>query len=315
MFRTADRLDRHLGDRDPIRHADLRHPDIFGSLCNLRILTLHFRYVVCKHLLCLLDRAIERQRVFNNASVRIDRIIGYGCDRAVGESSDAAAPIQDGCLTHIDFQNSPLELTDLDNVPDLVGSVQDQVDSRNQIAQAKLLADRDGMNIEYVVSSAEDIDFPDGSFDVITACQCFFYFNYDVVIPKLARLLKDGGRLVILFMAWVPADDAVAQASEDLVLKYNPDWSGAGYERAPVFVPDIAEKYFSIEARDEYDIRVPFTRESWHGRMKACRGVGASMSEQEIALWEADHIKMLSSTPSDNLEILHHAATAILRKK
>jgi hypothetical protein len=116
-------------------------------------------------------------------------------------------------------------------------------------------------------------------------------------------------------MAWVPADDAVAQASEDLVLKYNPDWSGAGYERAPVYVPDIAEKYFSIEARDEYDIRVPFTRESWHGRMKACRGVGASMSEQEIALWEADHIKMLSSTPSDNLEILHHAATAILRKK
>ncbi len=187
--------------------------------------------------------------------------------------------------------------------------------SENQIAQAKLLADRDGMNIEYVVSSAEDIDFPDGSFDVITACQCFFYFNYDVVIPKLARLLKDGGRLVILFMAWVPADDTVAQASEDLVLKYNPDWSGAGYERAPVFVPDIAEKYFSIEARDEYDIRVPFTRESWHGRMKACRGVGASMSEQEIALWEADHIKMLSSTPSDNLEILHHAATAILRKK
>jgi SAM-dependent methyltransferase len=187
--------------------------------------------------------------------------------------------------------------------------------SENQIAQAKLLADRDGMNIEYVVSSAEDIDFPDGSFDVITACQCFFYFNYDVVIPKLARLLKDGGRLVILFMAWVPADDAVAQASEDLVLKYNPDWSGAGYERAPVFVPDIAEKYFSIEARDEYDIRVPFTRESWHGRMKARRGVGASMSEQEIALWEADHIKMLSSTPSDNLEILHHAATAILRKK
>ena len=187
--------------------------------------------------------------------------------------------------------------------------------SENQIAQAKLLADRDGMNIEYVVSSAEDIDFPDGSFDVITACQCFFYFNYDVVIPKLARLLKDGGRLVILFMAWVPADDAVAQASEDLVLKYNPDWSGAGYERAPVFVPDIAEKYFSIEARDEYDIRVPFTRESWHGRMKACRGVGASMSEQEIALWETDHIKMLSSTPSDNLEILHHAATAILRKK
>lgn len=187
--------------------------------------------------------------------------------------------------------------------------------SENQIAQAKALAQRDGMDIEYIVSSAEDIDFHDGTFDVITACQCFFYFDYEVVLPKLAKLLKDGGRLVILFMAWVPADDAVAKASEELVLKYNPKWSGGGYERTPVFVPEVAEKYFDIESRDNYDIKVPFTRESWNGRMKACRGVGASMTEQEIALWEAEHIKMLSATPSDELEILHHAATAILRKK
>ena len=187
--------------------------------------------------------------------------------------------------------------------------------SENQIAQAKVLAEKDGMNIEFIVSSAEDIDYPDGEFDVITACQCFFYFDYDIVIPKLARLLKEGGRLVILFMAWVPADDPIAKASEELVLKYNPEWSGGGYERTPVFVPEIAEKYFNIEARDEYDIYVPFTRESWNGRMKACRGVGASMSEEDIALWEAEHIKMLSNTPSDELKILHHAASAILRKK
>ena len=187
--------------------------------------------------------------------------------------------------------------------------------SENQIAHAKILAEKEGKKIEFVVSSAEDIDFPDGTFDVITACQCFFYFDYDKVIPKLARLLKDGGRLVILFMAWVPGDDALAKASEELVLKYNPEWSGGGYERTPVFVPEVAEKYFDIEARDQYDLMVPFTRDTWNGRMKACRGVGASMDPDTITKWETEHMKMLTENAPEAFEVLHHAATAILRKR
>ncbi|HRR76013.1 MAG TPA: class I SAM-dependent methyltransferase [Ruminococcus sp.] len=187
--------------------------------------------------------------------------------------------------------------------------------SENQIAQARILAEKEGKNIDFVVSPAEDIDFPDGTFDVITACQCFFYFDYDKVIPKLARLLKDGGRLVILFMAWVPADDEIARTSEELVLKYNPSWSGGGYERTPVFVPEIAERYFETEARDEYDIMVPFTRESWNGRMKACRGVGASMAPEDIAAWEKEYMAFLEKTAQPEFEVLHHAASVILKKK
>ncbi len=187
--------------------------------------------------------------------------------------------------------------------------------SENQIAQAKMLAQSSGMNIDFVVSATEKLDFPDETFDVITACQCFFYFDYDVVIPKLARLLKKGGRLVILFMAWLPDEDKIAGDSERLVLRYNPKWTGGGYTRQPVFVPEIAKEYFDIEHAEDYDLMVQFTRESWNGRMKACRGVGASLSEEEISAWEHEHMEMLAKTPSNDLEILHHAAMAILRKK
>lgn len=187
--------------------------------------------------------------------------------------------------------------------------------SENQIAQAKMLAQSSGMNIDFVVSATEKLDFPDETFDVITACQCFFYFDYDVVIPKLARLLKKGGRLVILFMAWLPDEDKIAGDSERLVLRYNPKWTGGGYTRQPVFVPEIAKEYFDIEHAEDYDLMVPFIRESWNGRMKACRGVGASLSEEEISAWEHEHMEMLAKTPSNDLEILHHAAMAILRKK
>lgn len=43
--------------------------------------------------------------------------------------------------------------------------------SENQIKQAKILSK--GMDIEYYALPTENISFPDNSFDIITACQCF----------------------------------------------------------------------------------------------------------------------------------------------
>ena len=187
--------------------------------------------------------------------------------------------------------------------------------SPDQIAQARMLSQKAGMDISFIVSPAEKIDLPDASFDVVTACQCFFYFDYDAVIPNIARLLKKGGRLVILFMAWLPEEDRIAGESERLVLKHNPGWSGGGYTRTPVFVPEIAEKYFDIEAREGYDIMVPFTRESWNGRMKACRGIGASLPADVIAAWEREHMEFLQREAPESFEVLHYAAMAVLKKK
>ena len=187
--------------------------------------------------------------------------------------------------------------------------------SGEQIAQAKRLADESGMKIDFRTVSAEQLDYPDASFDVITACQCFFYFDHEKVLPKLARLLKPNGRLLILYMAWLPSEDVIAGKSEALVLKYSPSWSGAGETRHPITIPDAASNWFEPEDREEYDLYVPFTKESWHGRMRACRGVGASLSKDELDKWDAEHREMLDRTAPDRFEVLHYASMAILRKK
>lgn len=187
--------------------------------------------------------------------------------------------------------------------------------SGEQIKQAKKLARDAGLDIAFIVSGAEDIDFPANSFDVITACQCFWYFRHDIVMPKLAKLLKDGGRLVILYMAWLPFEDDIAGQSEQLVLKYSPDWSGAGETRKPIWIPDIAYEHFELEYHDEYDIPVRFTRESWHGRMKACRGVGASLSADKLEMWEKEHMALLERIAPEEFDVLHYAAIAVLKKK
>ncbi len=184
--------------------------------------------------------------------------------------------------------------------------------SENQIEQAKLLSE--GMGIDYYALPAEKLDFPDGTFDVITACQCFWYFDHEVLMPKIRRMLKPDGRLLILCMEWLPFEDKIAGASEELVLKYNPKWSGAGETMHPISIPECYFRDFELVFSEEYVLPVHFTRESWNGRMKACRGVGASLSESETATWETEHIRLLKEIAPEEFDIRHYAAIAELKK-
>ncbi|MGN0452817.1 MAG: class I SAM-dependent methyltransferase [Ruminococcus sp.] len=185
--------------------------------------------------------------------------------------------------------------------------------SENQIEQAKFLSK--GMNIDYYAVPTEDIDFPDHSFNVITACQCFWYFDHEKVMPKLYRMLKQKGSILILYMAWLPFEDRIAGASEELVLKYNPLWSGAGEKLRQIEIPDCYQEKFDLVYHEEFKINVRFTRDSWHGRMKACRGIGASLTEQQIAFWEQEHKQLLNHIAPDEFTVLHYCAIAELKIK
>ena len=184
--------------------------------------------------------------------------------------------------------------------------------SEKQIEQAKILSE--GMDIDYYVMSTEAINFPDASFDVITACQCFWYFNHEAVAPKLCRMLKQGGSILVLYMAWLPFEDNIAKASENLVLKYNPNWSSAGETVRQIEIPDCYKENFELVYHDEFTLKVPFTRESWNGRMKACRGIGASLTDKEILMWEQEHRTLLEHIAPNEFDILHYGAIAELKK-
>lgn len=182
-----------------------------------------------------------------------------------------------------------------------------------QIEQVRTLSR--GMDIDYQAVPAEEVCFPDETFDVITACQCFWYFDHARLMPRVHRMLKPGGSLLILYMAWLPWEDPIAEASEKLVLKYNPGWSGAGETVHPIEIPDCCRETFTLVPHEEYKLAVPFTRESWHGRMKACRGIGASLAPEEIARWEQEHKALLARIAPERFDVLHYAALAQLQKR
>jgi len=186
--------------------------------------------------------------------------------------------------------------------------------SQNQIEQARSLSKKDGMNISYVVSSAETLEFPSNHFDTVTACQCYVYFDKNLVFPKIHSILKKGGHFCILFVSWLIEESEIAANSEKLILKYNPFWSAHSMKRFTYDFPEEAAGLFEVENSFCYDVSIPFTRDSWNGRMKTCRGIGAGeLSSKEVAKWEEDHIAYLKTVPR-KFDIPHFVTVFNLRK-
>ena len=185
----------------------------------------------------------------------------------------------------------------------------------NQIQQAKELSAEAGMDIEFFTSKAEEVSFPDDTFDVITACQCIWYFDHDITSGSFARMLKAGGKFLILYMGWLPYEDKIAGRSEEIILKYNPNWTAYGDTVHPVWVPDQYLETFELLSQEQFRVEIPFTREGWHGRMRASRGVGASMSPTELAAWDKEHMEMLENEAPERFMLKHYVSIAQLQVK
>ncbi|MBQ9516615.1 MAG: class I SAM-dependent methyltransferase [Eubacterium sp.] len=163
--------------------------------------------------------------------------------------------------------------------------------AEQQIETAKEIAQKNGWNITYFASPAESTGLPDSSFECITAAQCFWYFDREKMQEEIRRMLKPHGKFIKIFMDWC-LDDEIARKSTDLVTDYNSNWapdnSGEG---------DLYDDLFDGRITEEFYCDIPFTRESWHGRMCACRGTLASMSSEQFANWCKAHTDMLSAYP------------------
>ena len=54
-----------------------------------------------------------------------------------------------------------------------------------------------------------------------------------------------------------------------------------------------------------FDAQIPFTRTSWRGRWRACRGIGASLTLDEIERFDRDHADLLARTVEAEFTVKH----------
>jgi SAM-dependent methyltransferase len=187
--------------------------------------------------------------------------------------------------------------------------------SVQQISAAREIAAGEDVDVDFRVSPAEQIEFPAGSFDVISAGQSWLYFDAETMVGKVLSFLTPDGRLVLTHLLWLPGKDRIARASEELVLEHNPHWSAAGYEGVlPTMFP-WAEDHFDLMGFHVLERPLEFTRETWRGRFRACRGVGASLSPEQIAAFDAEHDELLRDLAGDRFEVWHQMTVHMLVRK
>lgn len=183
--------------------------------------------------------------------------------------------------------------------------------SEEMLAQARELSE----GIDYQIGSAEALAFADESFDLVTAGQCWHWFDRSRAAAEAMRVLRPSGRVVIAHFDWLPLDGNMVDATEQLILKYNPAWSANGGNGVyPAWLGDLGNAGFSQIETVSFDIAQPYSHAAWRGRIRASAGVAASLDEDEVAKFDAELAEVLRDRfPQDPMAVPHRVwiATAV----
>ncbi|MCL4252531.1 MAG: methyltransferase domain-containing protein, partial [Anaerolineae bacterium] len=85
------------------------------------------------------------------------------------------------------------------------------------IAQAKILDAEAGVTVDYIIQPAEETGLPNSSVDMVTAGQCWHWFDHIRTLAEAKRILTDDGVLVIAYLDWIPLAGNVVELTEALI--------------------------------------------------------------------------------------------------
>jgi SAM-dependent methyltransferase len=174
------------------------------------------------------------------------------------------------------------------------------------IGQGIQLDRQDQVSVKYVEATAEATGLHTGGADIVTAGQCWHWFDRPRAIEEVIRLLKRDGKLVIAHFDWLPLRGNMVEATEELIMRHNPDWHwDGGIGMHPQWMPELSNANFRNLETFSYDVDVRYTPEGWRGRIRASVGV-ASLQEDSVRRFDADLEKVLAARfPSNSLAVPH----------
>lgn len=187
--------------------------------------------------------------------------------------------------------------------------------SAELVAQARQLDVEAGVAIEYVQAPAEATGLPDGGFEVVTAAQCWHWFDRAAAAAEVRRLLAPGGRLAIAHLDWERRPGNVVEATSELIRRHSEapkdrEWTF----RYPDWLIELNAAGFGDHRLFGWTARLAYSHEGWIGRITASAQVGPVLDADRLAAFQAELAAMLAEGFPGELAVEHRVFAIILTR-
>lgn len=177
--------------------------------------------------------------------------------------------------------------------------------------EARRLGVAESLTVDFIDAKAEATGLDAASADIVTAGQCWHWFEPRDATSEVRRILKPGGTIIIAHFDWLPVKGNVVHASEQLILKHAPDWKGAGgLGIYPLWLHHLKSAGFEDIETFSYDEDTPYSHAGWRGRIRASAGI-ASLSEEARAAFDAEHKALLEREFAEEPLLAPHRIWAV----
>lgn len=183
------------------------------------------------------------------------------------------------------------------------------------IEQARRLDREAGVEIDYLESPAERTGLPDGEYDIVSAGQCWHWFDRSAVAQEVARLLTKDGTVVIAHFDWLPIPGNVVEATEEIIVRYTPTWpfpNRAGLY--PDWLTDLQIAGFDAIETFSFDEDVPYSHEAWVGRVRASSPIAGTLDQDGVNSCSQELTSMLAQRFAQDPLAIPHRVWALTAK-
>jgi len=230
------------------------------------------------------------------------------------ERIDAITRIRD-CRS-LDLATGPgtiaLELTERGSSVVGIDISEELIATANRVSEERRLGDKAHFRIARAEKTGLDAD----SFDLVTAGQCWHWFDSEAAMAETWRVLRPGGLLVIAYYSYLAEVSPVAHDTEELILEFNPAWTMAGSTGIfPERIHQMINGGFSLVEEFRYEYDENFSHAGWRGRMRTCNGVGSGgLSPTEVLRFDDALASLLLNNYPDPIVVKHRVWCIVGRK-
>jgi SAM-dependent methyltransferase len=150
------------------------------------------------------------------------------------------------------------------------------------LEQARLLDREARVEVDYIEARAESTGLTSHQYELVSAGQCWHWFDRPAAAREVRRLLVEGGAIVIAHFDWLPTAGNLVAATEEIIMRRTPSWPFAnGTGLYPRWLVDLQSAGFTSIETFSFDLDVVYSHEDWVGRVRASAPVAGTLDADE----------------------------------